>query len=155
VDSVVSAGKQANTVFEVDAKLTNTCVLQTFYVSIALYNASLMVIKFTFLAQYWRIFKNSGKWNGVAFNTIAIIVCSWAISQLLIAVFVCRPISGFWAPTADSYCIADHPFWEINAAGNIVTDVMVLVTPIPVLARLNVPKRQRWVLIAIFSLGVL
>jgi uncharacterized protein with PQ loop repeat len=114
-----------------------------------------MLIKFTFLAQYYRIFKDSGRRNSIAFAFIAVFVSCWAVSQLLIAVFVCRPISAFWAPTATSYCIADHPFWEINAAGNIVTDVMVLVTPIPILARLNVPRKQRWVLIAIFSLGVL
>lgn len=129
--------------------------VQAFYVSIVLYNAAVMAIKMTFLAQYYRIFQNSSRANQIAFTFVTVFVICWAISQLLIAIFTCHPIQGFWDSTINAVCVPDHPFWEINAAGNIVTDVMILVAPIPTLARLNLPLRQRYILVGIFSLGLL
>ena len=40
-----------------------------------------------------------------------------------------------------------------NASINIVTDIFTGVLPLPVLKSLNLPKRQRYVLMAVFALG--
>src|SRR3569833_710000 len=128
---------------------------QTFYVSILFYNASLMAIKMTFLAQYYRIFQHTSKNMIMMFAGACVFVGSWAISQLLIAIFTCHPVDGNKDQTKKAVCVAQHPFWEINAAGNIITDVVILTLPIPMLGRLNLPKRQRHILMGIFSLGIL
>ncbi|KAK0728920.1 hypothetical protein B0T21DRAFT_292621 [Apiosordaria backusii] len=82
-----------------------------------------------------------------------IIVALWSISQLLVVIFTCTPIEKFWLPETPGTCIPNLPFWYINAAGNIVTDVIVFVVPLPALSRLNLKKNQKLALIGIFCLG--
>lgn len=45
--------------------------------------------------------------------------------------------------------------WYINAAGNIVTDISIMIMPLPILSKLQMPSKQKYFLIAIFSLGIL
>lgn len=125
--------------------------LRSFYVSIVLYCAGLFAIKMTFLFQYYRVFgvQNLRK----IFVAAILIVGAWSLSQLLIGIFICSPIRGFWDSTIRSTCIPNYPQFYINAAGNIATDVAVLVMPFPLLGRLNLPGRQRMLLFGIFGLG--
>ena len=120
-----------------------------------MYNASLMAIKMTFLSQYFRIFHHASRKIVKVFTCITVFVGLWSLSQLIVAIFTCDPIDGYWKKSKDAQCIPNHPFWEINAAGNIVTDVMIFILPIPILKTLNLPRRQRHILIGIFGLGFL
>lgn len=124
---------------------------QTFYISIVLYNASLTAIKTTFLLQYFRILG-----TGVMRTIIIVaffLIGLWSVSQLLVVVFTCSPIPKFWAPDMEGKCIPNLPFWYINAAGNIVTDVAVFLLPLPALSRLNLRRGQKLGLLGVFSLG--
>ncbi|KAK4200210.1 hypothetical protein QBC40DRAFT_73030 [Triangularia verruculosa] len=124
---------------------------RAFYTSIVLYNGSLTAIKITFLLQYWRILGTPQMRKVVMFA--GIIVALWSVSQLLVVIFTCTPIEKFWLPETPGTCIPNLPFWYINAAGNIVTDVIVFVVPLPALSRLNLKKNQKVALIGIFCLG--
>ncbi|KAH9897266.1 hypothetical protein F4778DRAFT_793852 [Xylariomycetidae sp. FL2044] len=125
--------------------------LQGFYVSITLYNAGLMLVKLTFLMQYYRVLPVK-KMRTICIVAM-VIIGSWSLSQVLVGIFICDPIPGFWNSSLNAKCIPNLPQWYINAAGNIATDVAIFVLPLPVLGHLNLPKAQRLVLIGIFSLG--
>ncbi|KAK4152519.1 hypothetical protein C8A00DRAFT_16162 [Chaetomidium leptoderma] len=125
---------------------------RTFYISIVLYNGSLTAIKLTFLLQYHRILGMVGQMRKIIVIAF-IFVALWSISQLLVVIFTCTPIHKFWLPETPGTCIPNLPFWYINAAGNIVTDVVVFVLPLPALSRLNLRKGQKLGLIGVFSLG--
>ena len=118
-----------------------------------MYNASLMAIKMTFLTQYYRVLAVRGMKK--VFIAAIVIVGMWTVSQVLVEVFICTPIAGFWDKTIEARCIPDYPQWYINAAGNIVTDFSIFVLPLPVLGKLDLPRPQKIVLMAIFSLGFL
>ncbi|KAL2199409.1 hypothetical protein P885DRAFT_67438 [Corynascus similis CBS 632.67] len=124
---------------------------RSFYISIVLYNASLTATKLTFLLQYQRIM-GQGTMRRVIMVAF-VFVALWSISQLLVVIFTCSPIHKFWLPDTPGTCIPNLPFWYINAAGNIVTDVTVFVLPLPALSRLNLRKGQKLGLIGVFSLG--
>ena len=98
---------------------------QTFYISIVLYNASLTGIKLTFLLQYYRVLSTQRMRKVIIWALV--FVSMWSISQLLIVIFTCTPIEAFWRSEliteGKGKCIPNLPFWYINAAGNIVTDV--------------------------------
>ncbi|KAK0667334.1 hypothetical protein QBC41DRAFT_374776 [Cercophora samala] len=125
--------------------------MRTFYTSIVLYNGSLTAIKITFLLQYWRILGTPQMRKVVMIA--GVIVALWSISQLLVVIFTCVPIHRFWLPETPGTCIPNLPFWYINAAGNIVTDIIVFVVPLPALSKLNLKKNQKVALISIFCLG--
>jgi hypothetical protein len=84
-----------------------------------------------------------------------IIVGAWGISQVLIGIFMCRPIEGFWDQTVAATCIPNFPQFYINAVGNIITDVAVFLIPLPVIGHLNLPRAQKVLLFGIFSIGFL
>lgn len=105
------------------------------------------------MLQYRRILA-FGRMRTICTCTL-VVVGAWCISQLLVAMFTCSPVDGFWDKTVPARCVPSHPWWEINAAGNIITDVAILTLPIPILAKLILPRPQKIALIGIFSLGFL
>jgi rhodopsin domain-containing protein len=118
-----------------------------------MYTAGLLAIKITFLLQYYRVLavQNMRKW----YTAAIVIVGAWGVSQLLIAFMMCRPIQGFWDKTVSAKCIPQYPQFYINAAGNIATDIAVFCLPFPVISHLKLAKRQKYLLLGVFSLGFL
>ncbi|KAH6650542.1 hypothetical protein F5144DRAFT_588997 [Chaetomium tenue] len=126
---------------------------QAFYVSIVLYNASLTATKLTFLLQYHRIFGDGSLRTSIAIIIGLVVIAMWSISQLLVVIFTCTPVPKFWHHEIPGTCIPSLPFWYINAAGNIVTDIIIFVLPLPALCRLNLRRGQKFALLGVFSLG--
>ncbi|KAI0442533.1 hypothetical protein F4803DRAFT_367594 [Xylaria telfairii] len=124
---------------------------KNFYITIVLYMTAMGLIKMTFLAQYYRALVLR-KFRIVCV-VFMIIIGAWCLSQLFISIFICVPIAGFWDITLDARCFPIPLQWYINAGGNIVTDIVIFILPLPVVVRLNLPKAQKYSLVGIFSLG--
>jgi hypothetical protein len=120
-------------------------------VSIVLYCSALLFIKMTFLLQYYRVL--AVQQMRKVYIGCMVVVGGWALSQVMVGIFTCNPVSGFWDSSIPSQCIPDIPQWYINAAGNIVTDVVVIALPLPTLWKLQLARPSRIVLVGIFSLG--
>jgi hypothetical protein len=106
----------------------------------------------SFLFQYIRLFPSK------RFRTAAWIVFGFIIAYGLFtffnSVFLCYPVAYFWDKTIPGgKCINQYAIWFTNAALNIATDVAIIVLPMPVLARLSMPKMQKALLIGVFALG--
>jgi hypothetical protein len=71
------------------------------------------------------------------------------------AIFACVPIRAFWTKELPSKCIDQFAVWFTNAGINIVTDVAIIILPMPVIRRLNLAKRQKHLLMGIFAVGIL
>ncbi|VBB86074.1 Putative protein of unknown function [Podospora comata] len=128
--------------------------LRDFYVSIVMYCCALLFLKLTFLFQYYRVL--AVQHMRIVYLVAIFIVGGWALSQVLVGIFICTPIRAFWlgVPVIEgATCIPNIPQWYINAAGNIVTDVAVFALPLPALWKLKLAKGQKYMLIGIFSLG--
>lgn len=138
-----------------------------------LYNVTLVLIKLTFLVQYYRVLaiykmKRVIWIVGVFIMSMCLFsllwtrhesdnkqYAVWSISQLLVVVFSCVPVNKFWQMDVPGKCIPNLPFWYINAAGNIATDLAIFIIPLPSLSKLQLGKKQKYMLLAIFSLGFL
>jgi hypothetical protein len=71
--------------------------------------------------------------------------------------FFCVPVHAFWSPYEEvrlTKCLPTAPVWFTNAALQTSTDLIILVMPMPILWKLQLPKRQKWGIIVIFSLGI-
>jgi hypothetical protein len=118
-----------------------------------MYGACITAIKATFLLQYQRVLAVGSYRN--RFIWTLVIVTGWSVASLLVSIFSCTPVEGFWDSTVNARCIPNHHWWEINAAGNIVTDFAVFCLPIPTLWKLRMPRGQKVALLGIFGLGFL
>jgi hypothetical protein len=79
------------------------------------------------------------------------------VAFLVASLTVCRPLRAYWdtelAPEAD--CIDDQARTLAFTISNLVTDVMILVLPIPTFWKLKLPIRERLALTGLMSLGLL
>lgn len=126
--------------------------LKYFYVSIIFYNATLVSVKIAFLLQYYRVFAVT-KIRRIILVCM-VLITGWSLSQLFISIFTCTPIHRFWDRTVTTgSCIAAIPQWYINAGGNIITDIIIFLLPMPVLKNINLRRPQKIIVMGIFSLG--
>ncbi|KAH1642612.1 hypothetical protein KXX39_007697 [Aspergillus fumigatus] len=90
----------------------------------------------------------------VAWATIGVIV-AWAIATILAGCLICRPFAFNWDQTIPGGSCGDQ-VTSFTATGviNLVTDVVVLVTPMPSLYRLQMATYKKVTLITVFGLGV-
>jgi hypothetical protein len=86
-----------------------------------------------------------------------IFITLWMVSQLIIIGLVCIPIDAFWDITIPGKCLPMGTKAQMLMAsvGNIITDVIILLLPVPVVLRLKLRKQQKVALLGIFSLGFL
>ncbi|KAF7541823.1 hypothetical protein G7054_g180 [Neopestalotiopsis clavispora] len=69
-------------------------------------------------------------------------------------IFTCSPVSAQWDLTiTDSKCISLGVVYVSGSTPNVITDWLILLAPIPYVARLHAPLAQRLVLASMFMLG--
>lgn len=82
-------------------------------------------------------------------------VTAYSLSTIFGAAFTCVPVRFFWDRSVDGehYCVNQKALWFSNASLNIVTDLVVLICPMPALKSLQLPKRQKIGVMMVFALG--
>lgn len=124
---------------------------QQFYVAIILYYAALGSIKIALLLQYRRLFAD--QLRGVM-KWALIVIGLWSFGLVLVSIFTCHPIQGYWDKSIDAVCVPNFQ-WYIHSAGNILSDIVIFALPIPVLWSLRLSAAYRLALIAVFCMGFL
>ena len=71
----------------------------------------------------------------------------------MLTVVYCYPVDALWDPTVNAKCINFHDVLIIFSSLNIGTDILILCLPVPQLWKLNMPRRRKYELMGIFSLG--
>ncbi|KAL8821621.1 MAG: hypothetical protein Q9223_000364 [Gallowayella weberi] len=128
------------------------------FISEVSYTIIICSIKFSLLAFYWRIFKQSK--IRIPIYVLGFIVSCWGIAVILITILQCQPVSDFWnrfSPTAKppfNCGVNVNQFFNGNSIPNILTDAALLVLPIPFVWQLHLPKAQKLGLTSVFILGV-
>ena len=81
---------------------------------------------------------------------------AWWFSLTLSIVLSCAPIQYFWDKTIrNGHCINENSLSYGISAANIITDILVLVMPIPWLWKLQMPMTRKLAVIGMFLLGSL
>ncbi|KAK8137341.1 hypothetical protein PG984_005281 [Apiospora sp. TS-2023a] len=123
-----------------------------FYLGVVVYNVSLIFVKLSLFLQYYRLVDQVPRYRSL-FLVAGFIVMGWTIAMVFTMTFICVPVYAYWDKSVPHVCLSDPVMQLTNSVGNIATDVMLLLLPMPVLWNLNLPPRQKWSVIGIFSLG--
>ncbi|KAH6640034.1 integral membrane protein [Truncatella angustata] len=89
-------------------------------------------------------------WSWVAVGMVVL----HTIVLVFLMVFSCTPVSKSWditIPATEGSCINVVALYFATAIANIITDVMVMVLPIPLIMCLHMPKWQKIGVIALFG----
>lgn len=116
-----------------------------------------MATKTSILIFYLRLSRNTQKILRIAsYITLAIVNVAGVVLTFLNA-FQCSPASAAYDPlqnNSNSTCISIVTLYLCSAPVNIITDLAILVLPIPVLTGMRLPQRQKTVLVVTFALGI-
>lgn len=121
------------------------------WISIPFYNASLILAKISATLFLTSIFRFR-RFLITSYILIGFLVIAglW----MVISGFVfCVPVSAFWNGDR-SKCLPEGPVWFTNAGIHIVTDIIILILPMPFLYRLQLAKRLRVGIMLIFGVGI-
>ncbi|KAL8829006.1 MAG: hypothetical protein Q9170_006355 [Blastenia crenularia] len=117
-------------------------------------NPALMATKTSICLFYLTLSKNQPifKWMTVA-TLVVVNVAGTALTFLNI--FQCRPVAGpFRQPTpSNMQCIDIIALYLSSAPINIITDLALLMLPIPMLTAMRLPRNEKLILIVTFSFG--
>ena len=84
------------------------------------------------------------------------IVLLWWIICQFISIFQCTPINHFWdEEQVTGHCIHIERFLQGQAIPNIITDIILLALPMPLIWKLHLPQGQKLALCGVFLLGSL
>ncbi|EDU44225.1 conserved hypothetical protein [Pyrenophora tritici-repentis Pt-1C-BFP] len=130
------------------------------------YNLALGFVKLSILFFYRTIASNR-TFRRLVYATMAIVVM-YTIGAVIAAILQCENPSDAWSPanyfaTFDKFdpnrrqpkCYDPVKLWAFSAAANLLSDVIILLLPLPALLSLRIPMSKRLALIGVFSVGLL
>ncbi|KAF2732097.1 hypothetical protein EJ04DRAFT_408856, partial [Polyplosphaeria fusca] len=82
--------------------------------------------------------------------TVFVVIC------VIVCLVQCTPLHKMWdfVGLVPGHCINTTAFFYSTSSFNIITDIWILVLPIPTLMAIQRPKREKIALVGVFSLGV-
>ncbi|KAL2112272.1 hypothetical protein VUR80DRAFT_8125 [Thermomyces stellatus] len=128
---------------------------QIVWLSSIFYNACLGFIKFSVLALYMRL--GDRTLRRLAMVMMGVIGCQ-AGGNVMACIFQCSPVKAAYdvtIPPEEKKCVNINAFYLANAAVNIVTDILTYTLPFPLVARLQIPRKQKIGVGVMLCLGLL
>ncbi|PSN59014.1 hypothetical protein BS50DRAFT_449075, partial [Corynespora cassiicola Philippines] len=117
--------------------------------------ASASFTRLSLFCFYYRFARDSGKktFLWLVHISITYTICSF-IAFVFVGIFQCNPVSNYWTYGApDSTCMNEGVATIAIGVINCVADFCCTMLPIPMVAQLNMPTKQRIAVVVLFSLG--
>lgn len=148
-------------VFEYIFTILYVCLLSTLtrnvlYMKLtSLQNPALMATKTSILIFYLSLSVSHRVFRWTTIMTLVIVNIA-GLALTFLNIFVCRPMSViFINPKPDyAHCTDIVTLYLSSAPVNIVTDLFILLLPMPVLKSLRLPRKQKIILYITFGFGV-
>ncbi|KFZ04994.1 hypothetical protein V501_08773 [Pseudogymnoascus sp. VKM F-4519 (FW-2642)] len=125
--------------------------LLLFFVFQCIVKNTVAITKLSFLFLYLDIFPQRNFriicWALIVHISAAIVALSFT------TIFQCTPVKYSWDKTVPGSCINIKAFWYGQSGWNTLMDVIVLILPIPVIVKLQMNRRAKLGLLAVFILG--
>ncbi|KAL8636441.1 MAG: hypothetical protein Q9228_006165, partial [Teloschistes exilis] len=127
-------------------------LFQTDQATQILFGCSITATKLSILFFYHRLFPSRTFFMVSLITGIATIL--WWIGLMLTAFLHCRPLAYYWDRTIpNGHCVDDLLIGYAITSVNIVTDLIVLILPIPWLWGMNMAVPKRMAVVGLFVLG--
>lgn len=109
--------------------------------------------KLSVLLMYYRVFHVPHFKRLVV--AVACLVFVWVITATFLFIFICVPTQKLWKPELPGHCISEMGVWVANGSSTILSDVVILLLPIPQIWKLNTVRSEKIGLTLVFGLGFL
>ena len=126
-------------------------ILQGFYILPLLQTTALFLGKISVLVLLHRIFIT--RRFQLTARILSAIVLAWYLTSLFGYTFICYPIQMNWNPRIHGHCGNLPLLTVIVPIPWVVTDFAILIAPIPVVRKLQLPRLEKIGLCALFLTG--
>lgn len=116
------------------------------------YTITMALTKSSILVSFLRLIP-FGPMRWATYGTLVVVVL-WGISLSFATIFSCHPVQGYWTFTNTDHCTDEGIRLLVISVVNIVTDLVVIGIPMGAFWRLQIPIRQKIILFALLSLGL-
>lgn len=117
------------------------------------YDINVSLFKISILLLYRRVF--SVPWLRVAVDINIAFITAFTITLVGKDVFACTPIRKQWMPELPGHCINVQATYYWASAVFLLTDLIILVLPQPLVWRLQISRKQKLGLTVVFCLGMM
>ena len=118
-----------------------------------LYALAIGSVRTSSLLLYSRIFP--GRPFRITLWSVGVFVAACTGVQVLTAVFQCRPIQAACVIEISATCVDINLFFMIMAGLNVLTDLILLVAPLPTIWSLQMHRATKVQLMGLFCVGSL
>ncbi|KAJ6035051.1 uncharacterized protein N7446_009811 [Penicillium canescens] len=111
-------------------------------------------LKGVLLCLYWKL--TQGLWHRHLVTAAGgFCVVTW-LACLLTHICLCTPVERNWQikPYPGDNCTLRPPLYIVIAVFNVLSDLCIILIPIPILAKLQVPLQRKLILVIMFSSGI-
>ncbi|TLS23364.1 uncharacterized protein PpBr36_06196 [Pyricularia pennisetigena] len=113
----------------------------------------LYVLKCCMLVLYTRLTLGTNAQRLVRLLAVYVALC-WTTTQVMFFSH-CRPFSDLYAfPPPSRDCTTYESYELVEGVLNVTSDLFMLCIPLPLVVRVRMPRRQKAMLVAVFSTGV-
>ncbi|KAL2801956.1 hypothetical protein BJX63DRAFT_441621 [Aspergillus granulosus] len=117
-----------------------------------LYGPLALATKVSLLLVIARVFRPHRK--VVIFVYVAMVFLVLYYTPAIIVKFLlCQPIQRFWGGTTEGHCLNQMSVMLSDAVLSSITDIIILILPIPITVNLQMPLRKKVRAIAILGAG--
>lgn len=125
------------------------------WMNLIFYSLSYTFCKLSIATQYLRLFRDMSVVVTLVCKALLVVVFINGLWNILATIFACIPIERFWSQNIEGKCLKLPILWYSIAAMNIITDLAIFTTPLPVVKKLNLHQPQKIALMFVFTLGFL
>ncbi|KAI4282372.1 MAG: hypothetical protein L6R35_005428, partial [Caloplaca aegaea] len=118
------------------------------------YLVTLLGYKMSILILYLRLFAVNRTFRYVTWSMM-FLVCGYLMANLLTQIFGCSPRSKYWEPGTPGHCIDYTTAGLAYGSMNIVSDLLILILPIPLVWQLELSRREKVSISVIFMSGTI
>ncbi|KAH6715269.1 hypothetical protein BKA61DRAFT_604081 [Leptodontidium sp. MPI-SDFR-AT-0119] len=122
------------------------------YADTILYGPAAFLTKTTLLLIFTRVFAHARRVVLFVYVFIGIMACYY-MPVLILKIRICTPIKGLWNPTVDASCFNQQSIFFTDAIVSVVTDVVVLLLPGPLVSTLKVSTCKKVRIAALLGAG--
>ena len=119
-----------------------------------IYSPLAMAVKLTLLMFFHQIFKPNKviRW----LTRIGMAVCTgFYVAIFFATVFLCDPVAKAYNPFVSGKCITATATPYASGVFNIISDLYILILPMPLVWTLQMSKTRKIRIMAVFSIGLL
>lgn len=130
--------------------------MQSLYIAMPLYMFAEMCVQLSIIVFYLRVFPKTSTFVQYGSWVLMALVIAFGLANTLTMIFQCTPIEFYWNSWSlemTGTCIDISVFSWVRAAIEIILDVLIMALPLPSLLKLQLGKKKKIQVLAMFAFG--